>query len=221
MKDRLNVAVLTFDGIELVDMNGPIDVFLKANRFKKGPYYNVYTIADRGVILSEEKTVTIMPQYTLDKIIDHDIIVIPGCIAFDGQSTSVPAGQPIISWIKKKGEEWKNKAGEKLIMSVCVGLYSLAETGLLNGKNATTHYLAMDYAHTTWPAINLVKNKRYVHDGLFLTTGGITSGIDGALYVVEQYNGADIAQQVANIMVYTMNAPLPPGTILPDKATAK
>jgi transcriptional regulator GlxA family with amidase domain len=214
MKDQLNVAVLVFDGVELVDMNGPIDVFLHANRFKKGPFYNVYTISDHEFILSEEKTVTIKPQYKLDDNIDHDFIVIPGCIAFNSSSSTIPAEQSIIDWIKKKGEEWKDKAGEKVIMSVCVGLYSLAETGLLNGKNATTHYQAMDYAHTTWPDINLVKNKRYIHDGLFLTTGGITSGIDGALFLVKKYNGTDIAQQVADMMVYTMDAPLPPDTIL-------
>jgi transcriptional regulator GlxA family with amidase domain len=222
MKDLLNVAVLIFDGVELVDMNGPLDVFLHANRLKKGPRYNVYTIAaDAGPVLSEAKAVSILPQYTLDHSIDHDIIVIPGRLAFDGKSTSILAEKQVIAWIKKKGLEWAGKVGEKVIMSVCVGLYSLAETKLLDKKNATTHYLSMDYAHTNWPAINLVKNVRYVEDGLFITTGGVTSGIDGALALIKRINGADIAQQVANIMVYTMDAPLPPGTILPLKKPSK
>src|ERR1700748_2922393 len=154
MKVQFNVAVVIFDGVELVDMNGPLDVFLHANGHNKGPYYNVYTIAaDNNVVLSESKAVTLLPQYNFEKNIDHDIIIIPGCIAFDGNSTLVPAGKPVIDWIRKKGHEWKDKAAEKVIMSVCVGLYTLADTGLLDGKSATTHYLAIDYARKTWPKI--------------------------------------------------------------------
>jgi len=179
----------------------------------------VYTLAaDDNVVLSESKAVTLLPQYTFDKVMDHDIIIIPGRVAFDGKSSLIPADKPVIEWIKKKGHEWKHKADEKVIMSVCVGLYTLADTGLLDGKNATTHYMAIDYARQTWPKIDIIENVRYVTDGLFVSTGGITSGIDGALSVVARFNGPDVAQSVADVMVYTMNAPLPPDTILPLKS---
>lgn len=221
MKDHLNVAVLVFDGVELVDMNGPVDVFLHANRYKKDPAftglpYNVYTVADKGKdIISEDGSVTIKPSFTFSNCPDPDLIVIPGRISADGTDASIPAEQPYLDFIAKMG------AKNKVIMSVCVGLYSLANTGLLNGKKATTHYLAMAYAEKTWKKVKFIKNVRYVEDGLFVTTGGITSGIDGALYLVKKYNSDAIAQNVANIMVYQMDAPIPPNTILPLKKQTK
>jgi len=217
MKDHLNVAVLVFDGVELVDMNGPVDVFLHANRYKTDPAftglpYNVYTVADKGKdIISEDGSVTIKPSFTFSNCPDPDLVVIPGRIADDGSDSSIPAEQPYLDFIARMGA--KNKA----MMSVCVGLYSLAGTGLLNGKKATTHYLAIAYAEKTWKKVHFVKNVRYVEDGLFVTTGGITSGIDGALYLVKKYNGDTIAQNAANIMVYQMDAPIPPNTRLPLK----
>jgi transcriptional regulator GlxA family with amidase domain len=217
MKDHLNVAVLVFDGVELVDMNGPVDVFLHANRYKKDPAftglpYNVYTVADKGKdIISEDGAVTIKPSFTFSNCPDPDLIVIPGRISADGTDSSIPAEQPYLDFIAKMG------AKNKVIMSVCVGLYSLASTGLLNDKKATTHYLSIAYAEKTWKKVKFIKNVRYVEDGPFVTTGGITSGIDGALYLVKKYNSDTIAQNVANIMVYQMDAPIPPNTILPLK----
>lgn len=206
----MKIAVLIFHGVELVDMNGPVDVFLHANRFHKEPVYNIYTVAATAArIVSEGGVVTIIPQFTFETCPDPDLIIIPGRIANDADDSSIPAKPEVVAYVKQMAQKGK------IILSVCVGLYTLAETGLLTGRKATTHYLAMDYVRSHYKGINLVENVRYVHDGNFITTGGITSGIDGALYLVEQYNGADVALQVANIMVYNRKAKLPPGTILP------
>jgi transcriptional regulator GlxA family with amidase domain len=214
MASQIKVAVVIYSGVELVDMNGPIDVFLHANRYYDrsfdDPRYNVYTVAETShPVLSECKAVTIMPGYSIKSCPEPDVVVIPGRIKLDKSAESIPADQPIIDWIKEMGKKGK------LIMSVCVGMYSLAPTGLLDGKKATTHYLSIGYATTKWPKIQFEKNVRYVHDGNFITTGGITSGIDGALYFVELHDGPIIAQQVADIMVYNRDAPLPPWTLLP------
>lgn len=206
----MKIAVLIFHGVELVDMNGPVDVFLHANRFHKEPVYNIYTVAATAArIVSEGGVVTIIPQFTFETCPDPDLIIIPGRIANDADDSSIPAKPEVVAYVKQMAQKGK------IILSVCVGLYTLAETGLLAGRKATTHYLAMDFVRSHYKGINLVENVRYVHDGNFITTGGITSGIDGALYLVEQYNGADVALQVANIMVYNRKAKLPPGTILP------
>jgi len=212
--EQLKVAVLIFPGVELVDMNGPVDVFLHANRANNthfnNPRYKVFTVAETDApIEAEGKAVIIKPAMSIKSCTDADIIVIPGRIDFTAAANSIPASQAIIDWIA-------DMAGKnKTILSVCVGLYSLAATKLLDGKKATTHYLAMEYAHKTWPAIDLVKNVRYIHDGQFITTGGITSGIDGALYLVELLDGPVVAQMVADVMVYNRSAPLPPYTLLP------
>ena len=214
MVPQIKVAVLIYPGVELVDMNGPLDVFLHANRAYDRPFdnprYKVYTVAETDAVLeSEGKSVLLTPTYSIQNCPDPDIIVIPGRIDFTKQANSIPASQVVIDWIAEMAGKGKT------ILSVCVGLYTLAATGLLNGKNATTHYLAISYAQKTWPEIKLVKNVRYIHDGQYITTGGITSGIDGALYLVEQLDGPVTAQLVADMMVYNRDALLPPFTLLP------
>ena len=100
-------------------------------------------------------------------------------------------------------------------MSVCIGAYILASTSLLTNKKATTHYLSIKDIQGLYPSTQLIKNVRYIPDGNNITTGGITSGIDGALYIVEKKDGPAIAQEVADVMVYNREAPLPPYTLLP------
>ncbi len=207
MRPPVNIAVLIYPGVELVDMNGPIDVFSHANRFKPSPY-NIYTVAaDAGNVTSEAKIVTIVPQYTIANCPTPDIVVIPG-IVNDDNSTGI-AAPAIISWIKEMVER------KTIILSVCIGIYNLAATGLLSGKKVTTHYLAIDDFHQQYKNVTIIKNVRFVEDGDIVTTGGVTSGIDGALHLVEKYDGPSLAQHVADILVYNRDAPLPPYTILP------
>lgn len=209
-KPHLNVAVLVYNGVELVDMNGPIDVFLHANWYTNSRY-TVYTVAAAGgVVLSEDKVVSINPGYTFANCPDPDIIVIPGIISGQFPDPYNEKLDPsIVPWLQKMA------AAKKAIMSVCIGAYVLAKTGLLSGKKATTHYLSIDDFHKHYPDITIVKNVRCVEDGLFVTTGGVTSGIDGALYLIGKLDGPIVAQQVADVMVYNREAPLPPFTILP------
>jgi transcriptional regulator GlxA family with amidase domain len=206
METQVKVAVLIYNGVELVDMNGPIDVFLKANRYNNNRY-QIYTVAaTTDPICSEGKVVTVIPQYDITSCPEPDLIVIPGII-------NLEVDPSMIAWIREMGGSGKK------IMSVCIGLYTLAKTGLLSGRKATTHYLAIDSVHEQYPDIHLVKNVRVVKDGNILSTGGITSGIDGALAVVEEHDGEVLAQQVSDVMVYNRAAPLPPYTILPPYYT--
>lgn len=199
---KVKVAVLTYNSVELVDMNGPIDTFVKANRYNGGRY-DVYTVASTmEPVASEKNVVTITPQYDITNCPEPHLIVIPGIINNE-------VDDAVVDWIREMGLKGKQ------IMSVCIGLYTLARTGLLSGKRATTHYLAINDVHQQYPDIELEKNVRFVQDGQFITTGGITSGIDGALHIVELYDGDAIAQQTADVMVYNREAPLPPYTILP------
>ena len=87
-------------------------------------------------------------------------------------------------------------------MSVCTGAFVLAEAGLLNGHNATTHHgsfvtLAMDY-----PQITVKRGARFVDEGAIATSAGLSAGIDLALHVVERYYGGDTASLTAYYMEY-------------------
>jgi transcriptional regulator GlxA family with amidase domain len=212
MAPTIKVAVLIYPGIEVIDMNGPIDVFVKANRYKENRY-QVFTVAEsEGEIKSELSAVHIMPDYTLSNCPQPDIIVIPGQIMPAGSTDPFGGGSDrLIAWIK---EQVQNTG--ITIMSVCVGVYILANTGLLNNKKATTHWAAIKGGiGQEYPLITFVKNERFVADGNMVTTGGVTSGIDGALYLVSIMDDAATAQKIADIMVYNRDAALPPNTILP------
>ncbi|BAV06610.1 DJ-1/PfpI family protein [Filimonas lacunae] len=204
----LNVAVLIYDGVELVDMNGPVDVFYHASLFTNNRY-NIFTIAETpDAVGSEGGIVTIVPKYAFTS--EHptpDIVIIPGQLNANG--VPIVASDAVVNWIKTVA------GNNATILAVCVGIYHVAKSGLLNGKKATTHYMAINQFHIDYPEIQIIKNVRYVEDGQFVTTAGISSGIDGALYLIEKNDGADMAQQVADLMIYNRAAPLPPYTILP------
>lgn len=210
MNEFVNVAVLIYPGVELIDMNGPVDVFLKANRFIQKKY-EVFTVSEVAEdVESEGSAVLIKPEYTLSNCPQPDVIVIPGQIMPPGSSTTFgESSDALIAWIQDQA-----KHPGITIMSVCVGAYILAKTGLLDNKKATTHYQAIGRIQELYPIIEFIKNVRFVPDGNIITTGGVTSGIDGALYLVEKMDGAHIASRVADTLVYNREAPLPPNTIL-------
>lgn len=110
---------------------------------------------------------------------------------------------------------------EKIILSVCVGLYNVAATGLLNGKKATTHYLAVRRFQEKYKDVHMIENTRVIRDGNLVSTGGIVCGIDGALRLLESFDGEEIAQQVADVMVYNRSSPLPVYTLLPAYNSSK
>ena len=89
-----------------------------------------------------------------------------------------------------------------LLMSVCTGAFVLAETRLLDGKTATTHHQFHDDFESAFPAVRLVRGRRFVEHDRAATAGGLTSGIDLALRVVERYLGGEAAAATARYMEY-------------------
>ena len=90
-----------------------------------------------------------------------------------------------------------------VVMSVCTGAFKLGLAGILDGKTATTHHDFYDRFAEQFPKAKLVKSTRFVHaGGNVYTAGGLTSGIDLALYIVEQYYGRNIAAKTAYYMEY-------------------
>jgi transcriptional regulator GlxA family with amidase domain len=100
---------------------------------------------------------------------------------------------------------WLRKAGQRadITMSVCTGAFQLAKAGLLSGKAATTHHEALDRLAKQFPDIEVRRGLRFVESSPKLATaGGLSSGIDLALRVVERYFGRPAAEQTAKYMEY-------------------
>jgi YHS domain-containing protein len=129
----------------------------------------------------------IVPDYTIEDAPAPKVIVIPA------QSPPSPA---VLDWIKKSSKT------TDVTMSVCTGAFVLAKTGLLNGKSATTYHGAFGRFAMTFPNIQLKRGARFVENGNLATAGGLSSGIDLALRVVERYYGRDVAQKTAYTMEY-------------------
>jgi transcriptional regulator GlxA family with amidase domain len=129
----------------------------------------------------------VVPKYTIQTASPPKLIVIP---AQRGES---PA---LIDWIQR------SSGSSDVTMSICAGSYLLAKTGLLNGRSATTHHKEYERMAEEFPAVRIVRGARFVDDGNISSSGGLSSGIDLALHVVERYFGRDVASNTADILEY-------------------
>lgn len=196
----LNVAVLIYDQVEVIDLTGPIDVFTKANVINNNKY-NVYTVGiNNSTINTENNTLQITPKYIIYDCPPPDLIIIPGAHPDKIMElcNDIEFNNIVIKWIKDIGKD-------KTIMSVCTGAILLGKTGLLDNKKSTTHFMALDILENMYPKTKVIKDVKYIEDENIITTAGVTSGIDGAIYLIKKYNGENIAKEIAKIMEYEIN----------------
>jgi putative intracellular protease/amidase len=183
-EDMKRVAILIFNGVQIIDYAGPYEVFGQAG-------CNVYTVAPSAEAITTAMGMRVLPSYTLDNSPRPDIIVIPG-----GGVTETQNDPRVIKWIQDNAKDAEH------VLSVCNGAFILAKTGLLDGLSATTFYGLIEGFVAFAPKTKVVTDQRYVDNGKIITTAGISSGIDGSLYVVSKMMGKAQAQMVALNMEY-------------------
>ena len=154
---------------------------------KKCRFFQLYTVAETNKPIRTSGGMQIVPDYTIQNAPPPKVIVIPA------QSAPSPA---VLDWIRKSSKT------TDVTMSVCTGAFVLAKTGLLNGKSATTNHGAFVRFATQFPDIQLKRGARFVENGNLATAGGLSSGIDLALRVVERYYGREVARKTAYNMEY-------------------
>jgi YHS domain-containing protein/putative intracellular protease/amidase len=184
------VAFAISDGAVVIDYSGPWEVFQDVNipsRKEDGPVFNLYTVAETMAPITASGGLKIVPNFSFDTAPQPKIIVIPA-----------QSGNPAMTrWIQKSFPH------TDVTMSVCTGAFELARTGLLDGKSATTHHGAYaQFAKTYGSKIQLKRGARFVEEGQLATAGGLTSGIDLALRIVERYFGREVAANTAGYMEY-------------------
>jgi putative intracellular protease/amidase/YHS domain-containing protein len=192
------VAFLVSDGAVVIDFCGPWEVFQDAAvPGRDGGAFRLYTVAETRKPIQASGGMTIVPDYAFETAPAPKVIVIP---AQGGRSEAT------LEWIRRSARN------ADVTMSVCTGAFLLAKTGLLSGKAATTHHdgyrgLAMEF-----PDIRVKRGARFVEDGQLATAGGLSSGIDLALRVVERYFGRDVAKATAYEMEYQGQGWMDPGS---------
>ncbi len=185
---QIPVAFLISDGAVVIDFCGPWEVFQDVVvPSKKEMPFRLYTVAETNKPIRTSGGMQIVPDYTIQNAPPPKVIVIPA------QSAPSPA---VLDWIRKSSKT------TDVTMSVCTGAFVLAKTGLLNGKSATTYHGAFGRFATQFPDIQLKRGARFVENGNLATAGGLSSGIDLALRVVERYYGREVARKTAYDMEY-------------------
>ena len=182
------VAFLISEGAVIIDFCGPWEVFRDVNIPSRQDHpFRLYTVAETTNPIHASGGMQIIPDYTLANAPAPKVIVIP--------AQSEPSAA-MLEWIRKSTKS------TDVTMSVCTGAFVLAKTGLLSGKAATTFHAAFGPFAMQFPDIQLKRGARFVEDGNLATAGGLSSGIDLALRVVERYYGREIARKTAYNMEY-------------------
>jgi len=186
------VAIFVFEEVEVLDFAGPFEVFAVTGQ-RSGPApFEVVTVAAKEGPLRARNGLVVTPAYTFATLPQPDILVIPG-----GYGTRPLVNDPpTIEWIQRLSPK------VELLLSVCTGALLLAKAGLLDGKEATTHFGALDLLRQLAPTTTVKENTRFVDNGSIITSAGISAGIDMSLHAVSRLLGIDVARETAHYMEY-------------------
>jgi transcriptional regulator GlxA family with amidase domain len=192
-KGKIRVAFLVSPGSNVIDMAGPWEVFQDVHVPGRGATmddtmpFELYTVAATRAPVRLTGGLQLVPDYSVDDAPQPDVVVVP---AMRGAET-------VHAWLRKVAPDADQ------VMSVCTGAFQLASAGLLDGLSATTHHDFWDELARDFPKVKLVRGERWVESSAKISTaGGLTSGIDLALRVVERYFGQEAARATAAYMEY-------------------
>jgi putative intracellular protease/amidase len=191
---KIPVAFIIERGAETIDFVGPWVVFQSvffpspnAKSMEDMQPFQLYTVADSTKPVRLTGGMQVIPDYTFADAPEPKVVVIPGT----GTSPEM------LDWIRKVAKH------SDVVMSVCVGVYRLAETGLLSGKTATINYGAYPNIQKKYPDVHFLLNRRWVQsDSVIFTSGATGAGIDLALHIVDLYFGREVAEGAALSMNY-------------------
>ena len=194
----MRVALLAPPGVQLLDIVGPSDVFSEANRQLGHAHYQIEVVGyAKGPVVASSGLSLAAGRSISDPIEPVDVLLIAGSPLI--QQQLVPAA--VLQWVRDTA------ALSTRYGSVCSGAFILAETGLLEGRRATTHWAQAAEFARRFPEITLESDRIFTQDGPVWTSAGVTAGIDLALALIEQDIGRDLALKVARQLVVFLKRP--------------
>jgi transcriptional regulator GlxA family with amidase domain len=184
---QINVAIVVCNQATLIDFAGPMEMISSAMVQGRGTSmgdqmpFRTYVVSASTDPVQTGPGMRIIPDYSFHNAPQPNVIVV-------GAQSAPP-----------EADEWLRTASKKtdVTMSVCTGAFILARAGLLDGLYATTHHGSYDRFEKMFPKVKLVRGPRYVENREISTAGGLTSGMDLALRVVERYFGTAVKTQLA------------------------
>jgi putative intracellular protease/amidase len=164
--------------------------------FSRSPAFSVYTASAAHATAVLSSGLSVVPDYSLQDVDEGlapepDVVVVPAVVAPKSRTEAA-----LRDWIVRRADRGA------LILGVCAGSILLAQTGLLDGRRATSHWSNVGSLQRHHPQVDWVQGERYVEDGAIITTGGVTSGVFGALRVVELLAGREEAEKLGRALAY-------------------
>lgn len=194
----MQVGILLFDDVELLDMAGPYEVFTTASRVHArtqtagaDPLFTVTTLARSLAPVRARAGLQLTPDMTLADHPPLDCALVPG-----GAVTAELRQPQTLAWIAAQ------RQSARMLASVCTGSLLLAQAGVLDGLAATTHWEDLDELRALRPAVRVQGGVRWVDEGAVVTSAGISAGIDMSLHLVERLHSRDLARRTARQMDY-------------------
>ncbi|HWA49959.1 MAG TPA: GlxA family transcriptional regulator [Dongiaceae bacterium] len=200
------VAFIAFDGALATDIAGPSDAFGIVNRLPEDdadlrlpqPTYDIRYVSLQGGLVRASSGLTINTTRPNAKLLAGlDTLIVSG----GSWMLETIKDRALVRWIAKAA------AQARRVCSVCSGAFLLAEAGLLDGRNAVTHWTMVEEFRARYPKVKLALDPIYVEDGKVWTSAGVTAGIDLTLALIRRDLGADIAARVARQMVMFLQRP--------------
>jgi transcriptional regulator GlxA family with amidase domain len=191
-KGKTPVAFAISEGVTVIDFAGPWEVFQDVMIRDRGKEmdeqmpFQLFTVSEKIETLTGSGGLKLVPDYTFDSAPQPKVVVVP----------AQRGSQALHAWLRKMA------TSTDVVMSVCTGAFQLGKAGLLSGKAATTHHDFLDRFAQTFPDVTVKRGLRFVEEEKISTAGGLSSGIDLALRVVDRYFGREMAQATATYMEY-------------------
>ena len=188
MGSKRTLGVVLFEGFELLDVFGPLEMFgLAADHFE------IRLIAENGGVVASRQGPKSVCDDSFNTAPAIDVLLVPG-----GIGTRREVNNPVLlNWLKERSQQ------AELVASVCTGSALLAKAGVLDGIRATSNKRAFAWAASQSEKVQWQKQARWVEDGKVFTSSGVSAGIDMALAVIAKLVNEQAAEQAANFAEYT------------------
>jgi transcriptional regulator GlxA family with amidase domain len=189
----INVGIFIFNEVEVMDFAGPFEVFSITEDDHDKKLFKCFTISQNGMQISTRNGLIITPHFSFVNTPNIDILIIPGGYGAEKFELN---NETVLNWII----EQNNKVS--ILASVCTGSFILAKTGLLKGLDITTHWMDIETLQTISNDFKVISNIKYIDNNHFITSAGISSGIEMSLHIVERMFDINIALKTARRMDY-------------------
>jgi len=192
------IGLLAYDGMQALDLAGPLDAFGAANEWGGGATpYALCIVGLSTTAVRAENGLRIVPECALEDAPPLDTLLVPG-----GAGSRVIDGDArLMRWLRERASTTRR------MVSVCTGAYVLAAAGLLDGRRATTHWRFAQDLQRRHAAVKVEPDRLYLRDGPIATSGGLTAGMDLVLALIEEDLGAAAALAVARHLVMYVKRP--------------